>query len=217
MKYETKDSTYLRLLEGRENIIIIDTETTGADPATDELLQVSIINGAGDILFDRHIRPTKATCWPEAEQINHISPDKVQSEPTIEDLLPDIQRIVSKADCIIGYNVVFDIDFLRWANCAFPDWSGDTPSCLIIDVMELFAAIYGSWNPYYQNYRWQKLATAADYYHYRWDNAPAHNALGDCYATLHIWRRMVEAGDVQKAEELIQAAMAQGYPDGYYE
>lgn len=211
-RFESKPSTLLRLLDGRRNVIVLDTETTGTDPSTSELLQVSIINGSGEILFDQYIRPTRATSWPEAERINHISPEMVKNAPTIDDLLPEIQRIILSADCIIGYNIPFDITFLQWVNCEFPEWAGENPVCLIIDVMELFAAIYGDWHSYYQNYKWQPLVNAADYYQYRWDDVAAHNSLGDCFATLHIWRRMIETGDVARAEALIQMAMNQGYP-----
>lgn len=207
-----EESTYLRLLKGRQNIIILDTETTGTDPSQDELLQISIVGGSGELIFDRYVRPTRTNSWPDAQQVNHISPELVKDAPTIEELLPEIQRIISAADCIIGYNVCFDIDFLRWVNCDFPDWSGDNPACLIIDIMELFAAIYGDWNAYYQNYRWQPLVRAASYYQYSWEDAAAHNSLGDCFATLHVWNRMMENGDVAVAERRIRTAMEQGFP-----
>jgi DNA polymerase-3 subunit epsilon len=201
-----KPISLLDLFKNRKKILILDTETTGVQPHLDELLQVSIIDGDGNVLFDRYIRPTRAIMWPDAELVNHISPEMVQNEPTIEELLPQIQSIIQSADCIIGYNVSFDIDFLRWANCDFPEWGGDDPKCLIIDVMELFAPIYGVWNSYYGNYKWQSLRIAADHYGYDWSSIAAHNSLGDCFATLHVWNRMVAKGDVQKAERLILEA-----------
>ena len=37
-------------------IICIDIETTGLDPANDEILQISIINGRGKTLYNSYIR-----------------------------------------------------------------------------------------------------------------------------------------------------------------
>ena len=46
--------------------IVLDTETTGLNAAEDELLQVSIIDNEGAVLFDSYIRPTQHTEWAEA-------------------------------------------------------------------------------------------------------------------------------------------------------
>lgn len=39
--------------------IVIDTETTGLDPEKDELLQVSIIDDEGNVLFNSLFRPER--------------------------------------------------------------------------------------------------------------------------------------------------------------
>lgn len=54
--------------------IVIDTETTGLDPFRDELLQVSIIDEDGNVLFDSYFKPLKHKEWSKAESVNHISP-----------------------------------------------------------------------------------------------------------------------------------------------
>ncbi len=67
--------------------IVLDTETTGLNAAEDELLQVSIIDNEGAVLFDSYIKPTQHTEWAEAERINHISPEMVADSPTIEEVI----------------------------------------------------------------------------------------------------------------------------------
>jgi DNA polymerase-3 subunit epsilon len=59
--------------------------------------------------------------------------------------------------------------------------------------MELFAPVYGEWDEYHGNWKWQKLSTAAAYYGYEWGDECAHDALADCRATLYVWKKLKEA------------------------
>ena len=57
--------------------------------------------------------------------------------------------------------------------------------------MKMFAPIYGEWNDQRGSYKWQKLTAAADYYGYDWSaHEEAHNSLGDCYATLFVYKKL---------------------------
>lgn len=165
--------------------VILDTETTGLNAGKDELLQVSIIDRHGAVLIDQYIKPDRATEWPEAMQINGITPEMVADEPSIHDpyIHDKIQYILSTADKIIGYNVDFDIKFLVAAGFVVSE------SVYLIDVMRDFAEVYGDYREDLGGYKWQKLITAAEYYGYEWP-INAHNALGDCLATLHVYQCM---------------------------
>ena len=167
--------------------IIIDTETTGLESDTDELLQVSIIDSDGKILFDSYFKPCVKS-WKDAERVNNISPDMVQDAPRISERTVELNTILRGAKKIIGYNTLFDLDFLR-NNGIFIDDNAD-----VVDVMREFAPIYGEYNEYYNDYKWQKLTTAAAYYNYNWDDLPekAHNSLADCFATLYVYNKMQE-------------------------
>ena len=164
--------------------IILDTETTGLNPEEDELLQVSIISETGETLIDQYVRPTRCTEWPDAERVNHITPDMVRDCPTIHNMGVSMQisRILENADKIIGYNTQFDIKFLIAAG-------SDVPICETVDVMRDFAEVYGDYREELGGYKWQKLTTAAAYYGYEWP-VDAHNALGDCLATLYVYQHM---------------------------
>jgi len=170
--------------ESRGFTVIIDTETTGLNPESDELLQVSIISADGVTLFDSLFRPS-ADSWDAAEAVNHISPAMVADAPSIGDKITEINEILERAETIIGYNVNFDLNFLR-QNGAY------IRAGRIIDVMKHFAEIYGEWNTAIGFYKWQKLTTAAAYYGYDWNNRPegAHNSLADCYATLYVYQHI---------------------------
>ena len=177
--------------------IVLDTETIGLNAAEDEILQVSIIDNEGAVLFDSYIKPTQHTEWAEAERIHHITPEMVADAPTIAEVMPEINDILNRYDKIVGYNLKFDKAFLENNGAEFL-------STEYADVMKMFAPIYGEWNDQRGSYKWQKLTIAADYYGYDWsEHKEAHNSLGDCYATLHVYKEINEVIKNQKSEYML--------------
>ena len=184
-----------------DRYIVIDTETTGLNSAEDEFLQVSIIDNEGAVLFDSYIRPTQHTEWAEAERINHISPEMVADSPTIAEVMPEINDILKRYDKIVGYNLKFDKAFLANNGAEFLNAE-------YADAMKMFAPLYGELNDQRGSYKWQKLTTAADYYGYDWsEHKEAHNSLGDCYATLHVYKEINEVIKNQKSEYMLLGRM----------
>ena len=87
----------------KKNIIVLDTETTGIDEKA-EILQLSIIDTDENVLYNKYFKPAHHTTWDEAMRINGITPEMVADCNTFEEMLPEIEAILSKADCIMGYN-----------------------------------------------------------------------------------------------------------------
>ncbi|MEE1282871.1 MAG: 3'-5' exonuclease [Acutalibacteraceae bacterium] len=164
-------------------VIVVDTETTGLDYSTDELLQVSIISDEREILYNSYIKPMKHNQWIEAQRVNHISPDMVKDSPTILSECVEINSILKQADVIIGYNTYFDLDFLANVGCEIKD------TAVIIDVMHIFAEIYGEWSDEYSEYKLKSLITCASHYGYEWQGS-AHDSLADCLATLYCYEQI---------------------------
>ena len=159
--------------------IVLDTETTGLNAAEDELLQVSIIDNEGTVLFDSYIRPTQHTEWAEAERVNHITPEMVADAPTIAEVMPEINDILKRYDKIVGYNVRFDADFLKNNGAEFADNTN------FVDSMKIFSLYFSADN------KRCKLTEAADYFCYDWsEHKEAHNSLGDCFATLYVYKKL---------------------------
>lgn len=165
--------------------IVIDTETTGLCAEEDEILQLSIISEKGEKLFDSYFRPLHKS-WSAAQAVNNISPEMVADAPSIADKAAEIQRILNSADKIIGYNTYFDANFIRAAGLIIPERAE------IVDIMLIFAKIFGEWSDYHGDYKWQKLTTCAAFYHFDWNSIAltAHNSLADCYATLHCYNQI---------------------------
>lgn len=163
--------------------IVLDVETTGLDPSSDYILTVGICDADGGEVAYFEVCPV-AICreWPEAEAVNGISPDDVLPWPLLEDVRPELQRILDAADTVVCYNAAFDLGFLRAEGFSVP--------AHVEDVMLGFAPIYGEWSDHWDEYRWQRLATCAEYY-----GAPdfdEHNSLADARGTAWCWSRMRE-------------------------
>lgn len=125
--------------EERKETLIVDTETTGIYPDVDELLQVSIINQNGSVLFNEYFKPQNHIQWKDAEAINHITPEMVANCPCINERISALQAIFDSAKTIIGYNIDFDINFLLAVGIKIK-------SVRYIDVMRAFAPIYHIWD-----------------------------------------------------------------------
>lgn len=149
--------------------IFLDVETTGLDSIRDEILQLSIIDGAGNVLLNRKYKPARVTAWPDAQKIHHISPSDVsECRPIVEDL-KEIQSILDHAHRVYAFNAPFDFGFLGRLGLHIDAERG-------YDTMLLFAMKYhGS--------KFVKLteASAEVGYEYR-----PHDALADCLATMHV-------------------------------
>ena len=178
---------YGQRIDKSADVIVIDTETTGLSPTEDELLQVSIISDIGETLYNSYIRPTHHTEWKEAQAVNKISPEMVADSPTIFEEMPKINAILRKAKKVIGYNTYFDLNFI--SACGGINIENER----VVDVMEMFAPIYGEWIESFGSYKWQKLVTCAAYYNYFWGNDKAHDSLADCRATLHCYKAITAA------------------------
>lgn len=181
----------LKTIEPKMNdVVFLDTETTGLNSDIDEILQISIVNNNGDILLDSYIRPERNAEWKAAEEINHISYDMVKDAPLASDIAPRIFEIIANAKVVIAYNISFDWDFiLRILKNNGYNVDEQVPELKC--CMKKFAEVYGEWSEERQCYRCQKLSKAADYYHIEWQGT-AHGSLADTLMCREVWEKMNE-------------------------
>lgn len=171
----------------------LDTETTGLDPARDELLEIAIVDDSGAVLLDALIKPCNNTSWPDAEAIHGITPEMVAHAPTLSEIAPKIEAAVKWQDVII-YNAAFDAGFLGSLLS-----SAKSINC----CMEAWAEHIGEWSDYHGNYRWQKLANAADAVHFDWPGE-AHRALADSLACRAVWQYLVNPDERKRVDAITQ-------------
>lgn len=164
--------------------IVLDLETTGLDPEYDEILQLSIIDArTGDTIINTLLEPEFSVSWPDAQAVHGITPEMVKGKPKLSDLHDQLVTLLNDTKTVIGYNTFFDLGFLE-------EGLGQHFSVDVIDVMREFAPVFGERSEYYGNWKWQKLVTAASYYHYDWGEGRAHDSLDDCKATLFVYNKM---------------------------
>lgn len=141
----------------------------------DEILSLTIVDSNGRLLFDERFKPKHKKEWPEAQAVNHISPDDVEHLTTIDAYMEQICHILDRiADEIVGYNIAFDIGFLKAAGATI------NPDAAIIDTMQEFMDAFGNSNT---GHRYQPLSMAAERLGYNWTSAP-HGSLSDTLACL---------------------------------
>lgn len=169
----------------KEKILVLDTETTGIDDKA-EILQLSIIDGTGRTIIDQYFRPEHTASWPEAAAVNGITPDMIKNKPGITSIAERLEKLLADAALIIGYNLPFDLRMLVQAGIALPI------ERKYLDIMIPFARMYGEWNEFYGDWKWQKLITCAEYCGYTGDGW--HNSLADVKATLFCFEQLAEVG-----------------------
>lgn len=181
--YKTGNVAALRRLP-LDEIVCLDVEATGLDPHVDEVLQVAVVRGDGRVLVSRLVRPERHTSWPAAQRVHGIAPDAVRDCWPLSSYAGELSEALCDARLIVGYNVTFDLAFLRAAEIPVGDLS-------VFDVMREFAPVAGRWDVRRRRYAWVSLEWCARHYGIGFR---AHDALEDARATLRCFLAMLGRG-----------------------
>ena len=161
--------------------VSIDTETTGLNKNSDEILSIALVDGSGRELFYSLVKPTKRKRWPDATKIHGITWNDVKDAPELLDLYGEIAPIINGADLVIGYNLEYDLGMIAAAGASL------NPRATF-DVMKEYSSIYGTWNEWRGHRQWMKLVDCAEHYGYEFS---AHNALEDAKATAYCFNQLM--------------------------
>lgn len=184
---------WARALLARQDWCILDSETTGLS-IWSEVVQLAVIDPAGEVLLDTLVKPVRAID-PGASAIHSITAETVADAPGFERVLPRLRHAV-RGRTVVVYNADFDTRMLfQSMHLALPDMNAlDDPRHMIARqsdgqptrfgaeawecAMLQYAAYVGDYSSYHGNYRYQKLPGGD------------HTALGDARATLRLIQRM---------------------------
>lgn len=158
---------------------ILDTETTGLGE-DDEVIQVGLVDGAGEILMNNALCKPRIPIPPEATAIHHITNALVSNAPSFFKVYSELTRL-TEGRVVVIYNKAYDLRLMRQSLREFsapPPFIPARVEC----AMFQYADYVGDWDDYHGNFRWLKL-TGGD-----------HSAVGDCLATLEVIRRMARNG-----------------------
>ncbi|MGI9278724.1 MAG: 3'-5' exonuclease [Endozoicomonas sp.] len=161
-------------------------------------MEISIIDSTGRPLLDTLIKPV----YPipqDAMAIHGITNEMVKDAPTWPEVHEEFCQLIEDRTLLI-YNLDYDLKILR-QTISFHDFNNRNSIHKLPDfleicrsiksccVMKLFAAFYGQWDDYREDWKWKKLTTAANFMNVEIEGK-AHRALADCKITLGVLQAM---------------------------
>lgn len=154
--FETKNITQRTPVKKLTTFFVVDVETTGLNPITDEIIQISAIrfsNFSPVEAFSTYIKPRQGL-RVRAQAINGITEADVADAPYIEEIASCFRSFINASGItqyppIVGHNVKFDVQFLVANNCLHYSYLRD-----YYDTLELSRREY----KYYPVYKLDYLA-----------------------------------------------------------
>ena len=183
------------------SFVVIDVETTGLSSTKDRLVEVAAIKFEDWVPVKKmHTLLNPGRNIPaEASAINNITDEMVVGAPSFSQVIDCLNEFVGKFN-IVGHNLPFDLKFLYRYGFDFT-----TDKRRYFDTCEIAKKVLKKpkmkWDKEYgeyvvnDNYDYDvedyKLTTLCDYYQIR-DNAFAHRALSDAFATGLLFKSLAQ-------------------------
>ena len=160
---------------------VFDTETTGLDPAVDQIIQIGaarLVNGK--LLrqegFEQLVDPQRSL--PAAGiAIHGIQPEMVRGQPTIARVLPAFHTFVGDT-VLVAHNAAFDMRFLQLAESR----SGVVFDQPVLDTLLLSAVVH----PNQDSHRLEAIAER-----FGITVIGRHTALGDAIVTAEVFLKLI--------------------------
>ena len=180
-KYSNREYKGKSLLAWVDNYVLVDIETTGLSPRTDEIIEIGAIKVKDNKIVDTFDTLLKIDEYlsPFITNLTGITNKMLEEGARQEEALEEFIEFAGK-EIIMGHNVNFDINFIYDKCESYLDYylSND-----FVDTMRIAKHIL----PNVRNY---KLGTLADYFDVDYRNA--HRGLKDVEITYEVYNKMKE-------------------------
>ena len=166
-------------MQGLQDFICIDLETTGLNPKRDRIIEIGAVkvrNGKAVETFQQLIDP-KQELEERVEILTGISSKELEGQPTIQEIVPKLIEFLGE-DVLLGHRVLFDYSFLKrtFTNEKIPfERKG-------IDTLKLA-------RQFVTDCESKKLESLCKHYGIKHQ---AHRALGDAMATVELYQILVQ-------------------------
>jgi DNA polymerase III subunit epsilon len=94
-----------------QRALILDTETTGLDPARDEIIDIALVELDGTVVLDTLVQ-CQGTIPPAATKIHGIHKEMLEDQPTFPDMWQELSPHLVRP--LVIYNVAYDIPMLAY-------------------------------------------------------------------------------------------------------
>jgi DNA polymerase III subunit epsilon len=160
----------------RDDVLILDTETTGMRGA--EVIEVALIDTRGEVLLETLVKPKRACMNPYAERVHGISLAMLEHAPSWQDVFPALCELADRRT-LLAWNAPFDAGMLEQTSAA---WGLEHPRWLFVCAMRLYAKSRGL------RARGLHKAVADEALSHLLARYPSHRALGDVRFVLEVLR-----------------------------
>ncbi len=166
-----------------EKPVYIDTETTGLE-RTDEIVEISIVDFDGSVLFSSLVKPSKPIP-AEASRIHGITNALVASAQNWLVQWPTIRNYLY-GRTIAAYNAPFDMRMMQQSHSVYKfPWRENFK---VVDVLPLYSDYRGVWNPVRGSMKYFKLEEAGAAFKIALPNA--HRSTADSLLTRAVLHSM---------------------------
>ncbi|MEG0092078.1 MAG: exonuclease domain-containing protein [Oscillospiraceae bacterium] len=182
--------TSKKALSSFQNYIVLDCETTGLSPKTDEIIEIAMakyIDGELSDEFQCFVRPT-VPLPPMITRLTGITQKDLETAPYISDIIDDIWLFLA-GFTLVAHNASFDIGFLRTA-FAMSEFEGEFE---YLDTLYLARKAY----PDLKNHKLETLIVELGI-----SELQTHRAMDDVLCTQKILEKSLEVLLEKKEEEL---------------
>ena len=164
---------------GRQDVLYVDTETTGVRFGYDDVIDIGIVDYLGRVVMDQLVRPV-VNVPADAEAVHGISNRQLQNAPVLADIWPDLLKLLN-GKVLVSYNADFDRDMLSHAATRrnLPEIAPLRWDC----AMEAFAAWNDEPSFHRLGFKWINLGTAASMLDLE---PPTHRAIADANVCLEV-------------------------------